>query len=74
MQTNASLRTYAARCLHWKDKSGNGSDLYAGGLTDDFLSKCVKPKVKPKRMFGGKKEGDVIKPEGTSRQTRNSTS
>jgi len=43
--------------LAWKDKSGNGNDLYAGGLTDEFLSKCVKPKVKPKRMFGGKRRG-----------------
>jgi len=43
--------------LALKDKSGNGNDLYAGGLTDEFLSKCVKPKVKPKRMFGGKRRG-----------------
>ena len=43
--------------LALKDKSGNGNDLYAGGLTKEFLSKCVRPKVKPKRLFGGKRRG-----------------
>ena len=44
--------------LLWKDSSGNGNDLYAGGVTEDFISKCVKPKNKPKRLFGGKRRGE----------------
>jgi hypothetical protein len=44
--------------LLWKDTSGNGNDLYAGGVTKEFLAKCVKPKDKPKRLFGGKRRGE----------------
>lgn len=44
--------------LIWKDQSGNGNDLYAGGISEEFLAKCVKPKVKPKRLFGGKRRAN----------------
>jgi hypothetical protein len=44
--------------LAWQDTSGNGNDLYAGGVTKEFLAKCVKPKDKPKRLFGGKRRGE----------------
>jgi hypothetical protein len=44
--------------LAWRDKSGNGNDLYSGGVTEEFLAKCVRPKDKPKRLFGGKRRGE----------------
>ena len=54
----AVIANMRGQVLLWKDTSGNGNDLYAGGVTKEFLAKCVKPKDKPKRMFGGKRRGE----------------
>jgi hypothetical protein len=56
--SNGAVVNIKGEVLAWRDKSGNGNDLYAGGVTKEFLAKCVKPKDKPKRMFGGKRRGE----------------